>query len=337
MSERDAAKAVMAPVFAALRDFSTVDLQNALAAFASDVSVRMCHPIGDFRGARSAWEGAFWPLLSAMPDLERVDFIRIAGRDADGAMWIGSAGHYIGTWVNPWLGIPPTNGAAFLRFHEFFRIEDGHCVEVQAIWDIPEMMMQASVWPMAPQLGRFMYAPAPMTQDGLGPHDPAASDANAQHVVDMLLALQRHPKDGGPEVMELERFWHPKFMWYGPAGIGTTRGVTGFRKVHQIPFLNAMPDRGKHPEGTKHHFMAEGAFVGVTGWPNMQQTLSGDGFLGIPRVGRKITMRSLDFWRVENGLIRENWVLVDLLHVYAQIGVDVFARMEELKWSKGYR
>ncbi|MCY4180445.1 MAG: polyketide cyclase, partial [Litoreibacter sp.] len=35
-------------------------------------------------------------------------------------------------------------------------------------------------------------------------------------------------------------------------------------------------------------------------------------------------------WRVENGLIRENWVLVDLLHVYAQIGVDVLARMREL-------
>jgi hypothetical protein len=28
-------------------------------------------------------------------------------------------------------------------------------------------------------------------------------------------------------------------------------------------------------------------------------------------------------------LIRENWVLVDLLHVYHQIGVDVFARMRE--------
>ena len=40
-----------------------------------------------------------------------------------------------------------------------------------------------------------------------------------------------------------------------------------------------------------------------------------------------ITMRSLDFWRCENGLIRENWVLVDLLHVYHQIGVDVFSRM----------
>ena len=41
-------------------------------------------------------------------------------------------------------------------------------------------------------------------------------------------------------------------------------------------------------------------------------------------------MRSLDFWRVEAGLIRENWVLVDLLDVYAQLGLDVLARMRAL-------
>jgi len=38
-------------------------------------------------------------------------------------------------------------------------------------------------------------------------------------------------------------------------------------------------------------------------------------------------MRSLDFWRCENGLIREIWVLIDLLYMNDQIGVDVFSRM----------
>ena len=37
------------------------------------------------------------------------------------------------------------------------------------------------------------------------------------------------------------------------------------------------------------------------------------------------------------GLIRENWVLVDLLDVYDQIGVDVFARIREFnKVSKRF-
>ena len=48
----------------------------------------------------------------------------------------------------------------------------------------------------------------------------------------------------------------------------------------------------------------------------------------------KIEMRSLDFWRVEDRLIRENWVMVDLLQVYDQIGVDVFARMREFNKAR---
>jgi predicted ester cyclase len=41
-------------------------------------------------------------------------------------------------------------------------------------------------------------------------------------------------------------------------------------------------------------------------------------------------MRSLDFWRLEDGKIRENWVLLDMIDIYAQLGVDVFARMRQM-------
>ena len=59
--------------------------------------------------------------------------------------------------------------------------------------------------------------------------------------------------------------------------------------------------------------------------------MSGDGFLGIVPPGKPISMRSLDFWRVEGDLIRENWVMVDLLDMWNQRGVDVLARMRELR------
>ena len=75
--------------------------------------------------------------------------------------------------------------------------------------------------------------------------------------------------------------------------------------------------------------------MAVTGWPNMAMTVTGDGWLGIAPSGQSITLRSLDFWRVETAadgrfLIRENWVLVDLLSAWHQVGVDVLARMREL-------
>jgi len=59
--------------------------------------------------------------------------------------------------------------------------------------------------------------------------------------------------------------------------------------------------------------------------------------LGIAPPNKELTMRSLDFWRIENGLIRENWVLVDLLSIYNQISVDVFARMRELTHARQLR
>ena len=146
--------------------------------------------------------------------------------------------------------------------------------------------------------------------------------------------MKRHPSQGGPEVMEMPRFWHPRMNWYGPAGIGTGRGIEGFRNWHQIPFLNGMPDRGSKVAEITYHFFGDNDYAAVTGWPNMIQTISHDGWLGIPPLGKEITMRSLDFWRVENSLIRENWVMVDLLHMYDQIGIDVFARLREFNNSR---
>ena len=101
----------------------------------------------------------------------------------------------------------------------------------------------------------------------------------------------------------MPKFWHPKFNWYGPSGIGTGRGIEGFRRFHQVPFLNAMPDRGQRVDEITYHFFAEGDYAAVTGWPNMLQTLTHDGWMGIAPPGKPIEMRSLDFWRLE---AREN-------------------------------
>ncbi len=98
-----------------------------------------------------------------MPDLERRDMIVMAGTTPEGQDWIGAMGNYMGTFTAPFLGIPPTGHLAHMRYHEFFRVEGGRVTEMQAIWDIPELMMQARAWPMAPQLGGFLCTPAPMT------------------------------------------------------------------------------------------------------------------------------------------------------------------------------
>ena len=325
-------KATLAPLRHALETARPDTLTAALAAaFAPEAVIRLCHPL-EVSGPKALYDRALGPLLAAMPDLERRDMIVLAGTTPEGQDWVGCMGNYMGTFVAPFLDIRPTGHLAHMRYHEYFRLEGGKIVEMQAIWDIPELMMQAGVWPMGPQLGAFITTPAPMTGDGL----TATGDGRATmaHVLAMLTALCRHPGDPDPNIMEMPRFWHPRFNWYGPAGIGTMRGISGFRNWHQIPFLGAMPDRGLDSDGLMSHWFGEGDYVCETGWPNMRLTITQDGWLGIAPAGQRITLRSLDFWRLENGLIRENWVLVDLLDMWAQIGVDVLGRMREFNKAR---
>ncbi len=320
-------RAVLQPLLAALYDFESLRVREELgSAFAPDAEIHLCHPFEDLAGPEALWDQAVAPLHAALPDLERRDTIVMAGSTEAGDNWVGCCGNYTGTFRGEFLGIPPTGHQAALRFHEFFRVVDGRVVEMQALWDLPELMMQAGVWPMTPSLGREWHVPGPASQDGLV-FDRGSGSASLALVRRMLTNLGQS-KTGGLKAMRLADSWHPKMNWYGPAGIGTCRGIEGFRHWHQIPFLNAMPDRvGGIARG---HLFGDGGYVGFTAWPGMSMSLTGDGWLGIPPVGQKITMRSLDFWRCEAGLIRENWVLVDLLHVYAQLGVDVLARMREM-------
>ena len=326
--EPAALKTCLAPYAAAMRTAEAAGLPPVIAQlFAPDARIRMCHPLGEMTGD-AFFETALSPLLMAMPDLERRDMITIVGTTPEGQDMVAVMGNYFGTFNGPFLDIPPTGHLAHMRFHEFFLLTHGRVTEAQIIWDIPELMMQASAWPMAPQLGKFLATPAPMTQDGLAADGDG--QASLRQVIDMLTDLCRHPAEGGPEVMNLEHYWHPRFNWYGPAGIGTGRGISGFRNWHQIPFLRAMPDRKLDAMGDlMSHWIAAGDYVAETGWPNMRLTITGDGWMGIAPNNQEVTLRSLDFWRLEGGLIRENWVLVDLLDLYAQIGVDVLARMRE--------
>ena len=208
---------------AALYDCDASALRGQLRkVLAPDCIVRVSTPFEEMDGPDGLFEQGYRPLLNAIPDLERRDFIVIAGL-SEAEAWVGCAGHYMGVFEQPWLDIPPTRQPVAMRYHEFFRVVESRVVEMHAAWDIPQLMMQAHAWPMAPSLGVEWPAPAPATQDGIAerPYDPAKTEASVTLVRDMLTDMGKHPLRGGPEVMQLERYWHPRMNWYGPAGIGS--------------------------------------------------------------------------------------------------------------------
>jgi predicted ester cyclase len=221
--------------------------------------------------------------------------------------------------------MPTTGHRLNLRFGEFVRLEDGLVQETYLLIDLLDGLRQLGRFPLAPMLGSAERIPGPATQDGLGvgARDPEASQASLRLVEAMIAGLMRY--DGQAlESMAQERFWDvERMMWYGPAGIGTARGLTHYQAVHQRPFLTAFPDR----VGGNHRCrIGEGAYVASTGWPSVRATHLGGGFLGLPPTGRSVGMRVMDFWRAAGGRLAENWVFIDLPDLLLQMGIDVCAR-----------
>ena len=303
------------------------DAQKQLNVFDKNAVFHICHPFGDIKNPKTFFNKTYKPLFNAIPDLERRNMIHVEGITPEKQKWVGNMGNYIGTFKNAFLDIPPTNQLVHMRYHEFFQVKKNKIIEMHAIWDIPEIMMQANVWPMAPQLGKLICTPAPM----MPTDEKYNKEKNLELVTNMLEDMCKHPNNPDPKIMKLNRYWHRNFNWYGPCGIGTTRGIEGFRNYHQIPFLNAMPNRQVDGKAKlQSHWFAQDQFVAETGWPNMKMKISKDGWMGIAPTNSTIKMRSLDFWRIENNKIRENWVLIDLLDIYKQINIDVLKRMKEI-------
>ncbi|MGB0799663.1 MAG: polyketide cyclase, partial [Planktomarina sp.] len=106
MASPDRLRALIAPLRAAMANFERASVQSALDTFmATDATVHLCHPFGDLSGPQALYDAAYAPLFDALPDLERRDWIVSAGTDADGNDWIGCAGHYVGTFLRPFLDI----------------------------------------------------------------------------------------------------------------------------------------------------------------------------------------------------------------------------------------
>ena len=302
------------------------------------------HPLNDATGPDAIASIAFAPLLAACPDLERRDGIFAAGI-YEGNTIVTAMGHYCGTFRSAFLGLPPTGRALFLRYGEAHRMVDGKIAKSWCLWDLLDLIRQAGYWPVAPSLGLEGLWPGPLTADGvlLHPTDPGASAASLAQTLAMHKTLGDYDDRlglgrEGLLAMPQKQHWHPKMMWYGPSGIGTTRGLDGFVDHHQLPFRQAFPNRKGGAQITDRkkggHFVqiGDGNYSVTGGWPSVRAMHSGGGFMGVGPTGREITMRVMDFYLHHEGQIRENWVPIDVIDVLRQMGVDVF---ERVRWGLG--
>ena len=297
---------------------------EGLEALAEDHRLHGFAPVNTVDGRDGFAALLLEPLRAAFPHGEERCDIRLGGHYKDGD-WIASSGHIAGIFEASLFGIPPTGRTAMIRFGRFERHEGGKIAETILILDLPALMMQAGCWPCGPAMGPSFPAPSPATHDGIVQLGDEGGEASLALVNAMIGGL--HEFDGSLKSMGMRAYWTEDFWWYGPAPIGNFRGHADYERGHQLPFLTAFPDR---VGGNHRARIGEGMYVASTGWPSITATHAGGGWLGLAPTDRAITMRVMDFWRREGAYLAENWVMIDIPDLLAQMGIDVFERMRVL-------
>ena len=281
----------------------------------------------------------FWtPLKQSLHPLQRRPDIFFAGQntiDNKGSIWVVQMGHFMGLFDTQWLGIPPTGKMTFMRYVEFHCVQDGKITATTLHFDIPMVMVQAGVNPFPPSTGAFCIQPGPLPHDGLlfDAGDPILT----QHTLDTMERMEQYVIQGRTDTSldGLGDAWHEDMIWFGPCGIGATYTKQRYQKQHRCPLVKQMNFNTSNKNLGHIASLAEGNYGGFFGWPNFYAMPTG-GFMGMPSNDSETEWRVVDIYRVTDKKIAENWIFIDLLHLYKGQGVDILDRIQQTTQAQHY-
>ena len=324
----------------ALQASQPAELATVIERYCSDTHRwRGFDPVGDLHGVDSLDTGFWTPLLASIPDLERKTWLFFGGKSSgridgtnDGRLWVTGTGIFSGTFANDYLSIPATGSNVDLRWGEFCCIENGRIVETYFLIDTIDWIQQAGFHVLPPSRGKDHVYPPPAAKDGilLDAQDRAESDYSLEHIRRFIFDGLNAYDESNLESMGMADYFHPEVQWYGPGGIGACLSFREFETLHQAPWLRAFPDRSVQDLDA---LIAEGPYSGAPGWNGVLATHSGE-YLDHPATGNRLGVNGLDWWKRDGEQYVENWVFVDMLHLFRQMGVDLLARLEDQKSSR---
>ncbi len=269
----------------------------------------------------------FWiPLRMAFGNLNRVAGVEMDGICAlEGTYWVSGCGMYQGQFEHPLYTIPATKTLNSVRFMDFYQIENGKIVMAYKLMDYIGLMIRTGVCPLPPSMGSNDDTVAPRNQDGLlfGDADPTLT-AQTQKIAMGMLSDLLHAKRTQTDTQT--SVWADDMVWYGPSGIGTYYGIDGF-DMYRRAFLNTFPDRDY---GFGHAQISKDNIACIVGWKHVVGTHMGSGWLGLAPTGKVVHMRVADFWYLVDGQIAQNWVLIDIIDIFHQLGIDLFDMIDKI-------
>ena len=113
-------------------------------------------------------------------------------------------------------------------------------------------------------------------------------------------------------IVDIDEFFSESFRWMGNTGCGTKEGIREFQQNWQKPFQAAFSDKVCIDEARLYMGEWAAAF-------GRQEAIHSGTFMGIEPTNKKVEIRYMDFWKVANGKIVDNWVMVDFPKVLIQL------------------
>ena len=300
---------------------SAVDAPTAVASvYAHDATFTGSAPLGTVKGVDAI--AAFYASVGeAFGGFTRTPLLTATYRDA-------SSGHdvltVLGTWggtmKGDWLGLPASGRRHEFRSIDVHRVSDGQVVDTVAMLDLLDLAVQCGS--ADARLAERSTGPWP------APRDPRAGDgASAAAAVQAWLGEVADP---GEELEVLRSARHlarlsREFQWHGPAAIGSFEGGMAFVEGQQHPFRRSFSSRRVGSADPAHRRIvhgADGSIVVSGSWPALIGSHTGGEWLGVPASGRDVALRIVDVYSVVDGLIGENWVMIDMVHALTQMGVE---------------
>jgi predicted ester cyclase len=337
MSVHSANKQLLARFLSELAAANEGAIGSVLSSYCTrDCAWEIFYPFNRIDGLEDAAERFWKPLKQAFPDHEhRIAFV--IGGEYEGRDQVSSWGHIFGNFERPWLGITPTRRTITLRIGINTIVRDGRIAKVYVLLDIVDFMLQAGFYPLRTMPGSAAQWPFPPCDTGATAltADPEKGAKTLAIVREMQVGLPKANSvlNAASARAQHSPHWHENMNWYGPAGIGSSRGLRGFRDYHGALFLKAFPDRAgvvrqeNCAEDAPGHYIrvGDGRYAVTAGNPSITATHTGGQWLGLPPTGRPVAMRVADWYRLdEDDKIIDNWVMIDVPHMLDQMGLDIF-------------
>jgi predicted ester cyclase len=239
---------------------------------------------------------------TAFPDFHDTPELVVAEGDM-----VAYLGMISGTQAGELFGFPSKGRRMRVWGVNFFRMRDGLIAERWGQFDVLSMMQQLGLAPGPEMPEASKEAPAfgdPHRAAKDGPADIEANKAVYRRMVEEVV------NKGHFDVVD--EIFHPDYVDH-VAPPGSPPGLEGVKAIFAM-FRTGFPDVKFNIDT----MVGEGNYVATL--VHGEGTHTGQ-FIEFPPSGKHAVWRSVGFFRVEDGLIREHWGIPDLLGLLIQIGV----------------